>query len=335
MEPRPIQAPAIELADLAKTYPGAAGPALHRVDLTIPAGSIFGLLGPNGAGKSTLINILAGLVRRSGGTARILGMEVETRAARHAIGVVPQELNLDPYFTPRAALDLQAGLFGIPRRSRRTEPLLAALGLAAMADRPARSLSGGMRRRLMVAKALVHDPPVLVLDEPTAGVDVELRRQLWDHVRRLNRAGTTVLLSTHYLHEAEMLCDRIAVLSEGALLAVDTTEALLRGLKDRTLDIELERPLAAVPPGLAGFDAVLATPRRIVIRYGQEPGAAARILAALHAAALPIRDLGTERPGLEDAFLELVRRRGARPAGQAERASQRSSASGPGPRAIR
>ncbi|WP_456307217.1 ABC transporter ATP-binding protein [Paeniroseomonas aquatica] len=230
-------AAAIEVKDLDKIYPGTGGRAakhaLKGVSLAIPRGSIFGLLGPNGAGKSTLINILAGLVRKSGGKAWVWGIDIDKqpRAARAAIGVVPQELTLDPYFPARAALELQAGLFGIPKVARRTDELLKVLGLADKATASARSLSGGMRRRLMVGKALVHNPPVLVLDEPTAGVDVALRQQLWDYVRLLNRRGTTVLLTTHYLQEAEALCDRIAIMADGQVVANDTTGALLRGVE--------------------------------------------------------------------------------------------------------
>lgn len=299
---------AVELSGLSKTYSGSRDAALKGVSLAVPAGSIFGLLGPNGAGKSTLINILGGLVRRSGGMAKVLGMDVQTRAARHAIGIVPQELTLDPYFTARAALDLQAGLYGIPGRARRTEELLATLGLADWADRPARSLSGGMRRRLMVAKALVHGPPVLVLDEPTAGVDVELRQQLWDHVRSLNRTSTTVLLTTHYLHEAEALCDRIAVLVDGRIVACDVTEALLRRLKDKVVEVRVDGPLVGIPPQLSSLNATISAPNTISVRHGSEPGGVQHIFAALHASGLRILDVKTGQPTLEAVFMDMVQR---------------------------
>ncbi|MBV9523702.1 MAG: ABC transporter ATP-binding protein, partial [Alphaproteobacteria bacterium] len=230
---------AIAVAGLTKAYAGGAAmrPALDRVDLVVPRGSLFGLLGPNGAGKSTLINILAGLVLKSGGRAQIWGIDIDEdpRQARAAIGIVPQELNVDPFFTPRELLELHAGFYGVPRRERRTDEILAALGLSDKADAYARTLSGGMRRRLMVAKAMVHAPPVLVLDEPTAGVDVELRRQLWSYVRALNARGTTVLLTTHYLEEAEELCDQIAIIDRGRLVVCARTEDLLRRLDDKTL----------------------------------------------------------------------------------------------------
>ena len=305
---------AVEIENLGKVYGGTGKRtgkhALKGVNLAVPRGSIFGLLGPNGAGKSTLINILAGLVRKSDGRARVWGIDIddEPRAARAAIGVVPQELTLDPYFPARVVLDLQAGLFGVPRAARRTDELLEALGLADKADAPARSLSGGMRRRLMVAKAMVHDPPVLVLDEPTAGVDVALREQLWSYVQALNRTGTTVLLTTHYLHEAEALCDRIAVLVDGGVLVDDTTDALLRRVDDKTLEVELAAPLAEVPGELRRFDPVLSGPRRLLFRYGRGRVVADDILGAVRAAGLHVIDLTTSQPNLEEVFLGLVRR---------------------------
>ena len=305
---------AIDIEDLEKVYPGTGSRpgkhALKGVSLAIPRGSIFGLLGPNGAGKSTLINILAGLVRKSRGRVRVWGVDLDAapRAARAVIGVVPQELTLDPYFPAREALDLQAGLFGIPKAARRTDDLLAALGLTDKADAPARSLSGGMRRRLMVAKALVHSPPVLVLDEPTAGVDVALRQQLWDHVRALSGAGTTVLLTTHYLHEAEALCDRIAILADGEIRANATTEALLRRVEDKALTVELAAPLTDIPDGLRRFAPTVAGPQRLVFRYGRDSGAADEILGAIRSAGLRVHDLTTSQPDLEEVFLDLLRR---------------------------
>jgi len=304
---------AVEVAGLEKFYPGTGGRggnhALKGVSLTIPRGSIFGLLGPNGAGKSTLINILAGLVRKSGGTARVWGIDVDEqpRAARAAIGVVPQELTLDPYFPAHDALELQAGLFGIPKAARRTDELLQVLGLADKATAPARSLSGGMRRRLMVGKALVHNPPVLVLDEPTAGVDVLLRQQLWDYVRLLNRNGTTVLLTTHYLQEAEALCDRIAILADGQIVAKDTASVMLRGLESQELLIDVAAPLASVPEGLRGFGPDLTKPYRLVFRYAQDSDSVSRILEAIRSADLHITGITTRQPDLEEVFLKLVR----------------------------
>jgi ABC-2 type transport system ATP-binding protein len=308
---------AVELRGLTKVYRGAGRMpeklALDRVDLAIPRGSIFGLLGPNGAGKSTLINILAGLVVKTAGTALIWGIDIDRdpRQARGAIGVVPQELNIDAFFTPRELMDLQAGLYGVPPKERRTEQVLAMLGLADKADAYARTLSGGMRRRLMVAKAMVHAPPVLVLDEPTAGVDVELRQQLWAQMRALNAAGTTILLTTHYLDEAEELCDRIAIIDHGKVIAYDTTAALVRQVDDKTLTLSLSEPLAAVPPSLARFGLTLAAPGRLVFRYGPSRTTLAELFDAVKAAGLIIRDVTTEETDLEDIFLRLTRSDGS------------------------
>ncbi len=303
---------AIRLRGLTKVYAGAkrrlATTALDRVDLTIPRGSLFGLLGPNGAGKSTLINILGGIVIKTGGTAEIWGIDIDAapRQSRAAIGVVPQELNLDAFFTPRALLDLQAGLYGVPAAERRTEALLDLVGLVPQADAYARTLSGGMRRRLMVAKAMVHSPPVLVLDEPTAGVDVQLRQMLWGHIRALNRAGTTVLLTTHYLEEAEELCDQIAIINHGRVIACDSTEALLRRLDRKELTITLAADLAAVPPVLLRFAVQHHPPRRLVFYLKPSETRIADVLEAVRAAGLTIADLSTYESDLEDLFLNLT-----------------------------
>lgn len=304
---------AVELRGLTKTYrPSGKAPekrALKGIDLDIPRGSLFGLLGPNGAGKSTMINILAGLVTKTAGSARIWGIDIEAqpRAARAAIGVVPQELNIDPFFTPRELLDLQAGLYGVPAAERQTDALLRAVGLTDKAHSYARTLSGGMRRRLMVAKAMVHTPPVLVLDEPTAGVDVELRQQLWAHVRALNDAGTTVLLTTHYLEEAQELCDRIAIINHGQVVACDRTETLLAQLDSKDMVVVLDRDLSALPPTLAGLDAHLDAPRRLRVRYRPSHAQAGAVLAAIAAAGLTVVDLSTHESDLEDLFLQLTR----------------------------
>ena len=304
---------AVEVEGLDKVYAGkgkdAGKHALVEVDLAIPRGSLFGLLGPNGAGKSTLINILAGLVNKSGGSAKIWGYDIvrQPRRARAAIGVVPQELNIDPFFTPRELLELQAGLYGVPPRERRSDEILDALGLADKANAYARTLSGGMRRRLMVAKAMVHNPPVLVLDEPTAGVDIELRRQLWDHVRELNRLGTTVLLTTHYLEEAEELCDLIAIIDHGRVIACDTTEALLKRLDSKDLTMVLGSDIEAVPPALAKFNVELAAPRRLVFHYRPSQSPVPEILGSLADAGLDVVDMTTEETDLEDLFLQLTR----------------------------
>ena len=312
---------AIALSGLSKVYGGqqaAATPALDNVDLVIPRGALYGLLGPNGAGKSTLINILAGLVLKSAGKAAIWGIDIDAqpRQARAAIGVVPQELNIDPFFTPREMLDMHAGFYGVPKRERRTDEILAAVGLSDKATAYARTLSGGMRRRLLVAKALVHSPPVLVLDEPTAGVDVELRRQLWSHVRALNAAGTTILLTTHYLEEAEELCDHIAIIDHGRVVVAERTDDLLRRLDDKSLTITIAERPAALPEALQGFHLDIvpggsAGPARLVFRYRPSRTRLGDLLAAVQRAGLTIVDLATEEADLQDIFLQLTGTEGA------------------------
>ncbi len=310
---------AVEVAGLTKVYAGGRGvaPALDAVDLCIPRGARFALLGPNGAGKSTLINILAGLVNKTAGTVRIWGIDIDAdpRHARAAIGVVPQELNIDPFFTPYEILELQAGLYGVPPAERHTREILAALALSEVADAYARSLSGGMRRRLLVAKAMVHDPPVLVLDEPTAGVDIELRQQLWAVVRRLNARGTTILLTTHYLEEAEALCDRIAIINHGRVVACEAKERLIARLDHKEMTITTDRTIAALPEGLERFDAELLGRRRIRVRYRRGGEATAEILAAMRDAGLTVVDLSTTESDLKDVFLKLTAGTRAPPAG--------------------
>ncbi len=304
---------AIAVRGLTKVYRGGRGQAetraLSAVDLVIPRGSVFGLLGPNGAGKSTFINILGGLVTKTSGTAEVWGRDLDRdpRNCRAAIGVVPQELNLDAFFTPRQMLDVQAGLFGVPRKERRIDELLERVGLADKADAYARSLSGGMRRRLMIAKAMVHDPPVLILDEPTAGVDVELRHQMWKQVRELNERGTTIVLTTHYLEEAQQLCDRIAIINHGRVICCEPTVDLLRRLDRKELAINVAEDLDTVPDGLGGFNVELTRPRGLVFRYRPSQTRIRDILTAVREAGLTISDLTTQEGDLEDVFLALTR----------------------------
>jgi ABC-2 type transport system ATP-binding protein len=303
---------AVAIRGLTKIYRGARGSApkaaLDAIDLEIPRGSIFGLLGPNGAGKSTLINILAGLVIKSAGQVEVWGIDIDRtpRQARAAIGVVPQEIMIDFFFTPRELMETQAGFYGVPKSARRTDQILALLSLSEKADELARSLSGGMRRRLMMAKAMVHGPPVLVLDEPTAGVDVELRQQLWAHVRDLRAAGTTILLTTHYLEEAERLCDRIAILDKGRVVACDTTAALIAKIDEKTLTITLDRPVATLPPVLAALGLEFAAAQKLVFHYHPTRTSLAPVLAALSECGLAVRDVTSEETGLEEIFLRLT-----------------------------
>ena len=301
---------AIEIKGLRKTYAGekgaAANEALKGVDLDIPSGSIFGLLGPNGAGKSTLINILAGLVNKTAGRVVIWGFDqdINPRQSRAAIGVMPQELNMDPFFTPRGALEVQAGLYGVPRGQRRTDEILELIGLSDKAEAYARTLSGGMRRRLLLGKALVHRPQVLVLDEPTAGVDIELRQMLWTNVRKLNAQGMTIILTTHYLEEAQEMCDEIAIIDHGSVVVRDRTEALLDRLDAKTLVLRLEE----APAQLDLPEGVTLEHRadgRFAFTYPRGKITAGEILAALSAAGGKIVDVSSEEADLEDVFLAL------------------------------
>lgn len=303
---------AVETTNLCKTYKASGGQepkvALDNISLKIPRGSFFGLLGPNGAGKSTLINILAGLVTRTSGSAKIWGYDIEgeMRAARRSIGVVPQELNIDPFFTPREALDLQAGLYGVPKAARPTMEILEAVGLADKANVYSRRLSGGMRRRLLVAKAMVHRPPVLVLDEPTAGVDVDLRRQLWTYVRELNANGTTVLLTTHYLEEAQELCDQIAIINHGKLIACEPKTSLMQRLDAKEITFTLDKDLAAIPDQLGQFNVELNGSRQLRFSYPPSKTNSGEILAAVQAAGLTIAELDTREAELEDIFISMT-----------------------------
>jgi ABC-2 type transport system ATP-binding protein len=303
---------ALIIRGLRKTYGAGAKAkeALCGIDLDVPKGAFFGLLGPNGAGKSTLINILAGLVNKSEGTASIWGYDIdaESRAARCAIGVVPQEINVDPFFTPRELLELQAGLYGLRRAERRTDEILEAVGLTEQANAYARALSGGMRRRLLVAKAMVHSPPVLVLDEPTAGVDIELRHKFWDYVGELNQAGTTILLTTHYLEEAENFCNTIAIIDSGQLVACEETATLVRRLDSKYVTLTIAEEIETLPEQLSSFDAKLLPPQGISIHYHPSQTGIAEILASISAAGLTIKDLTTEESDLEDIFLALTSR---------------------------
>jgi ABC-2 type transport system ATP-binding protein len=302
---------AIEASGLVKTYAATkttpAKTALNGIDLKIPRGSIFGLLGPNGAGKSTFINILAGLTRKTSGTVKIWGRDIDERPrdARAAIGVVPQELAADVFFTPRESLNVQAGMYGVPRAQRRTLELLNAMGLGDKADAYVRQLSGGMKRRLMVAKAMVHNPPVLILDEPTAGVDVELRRQLWNYVVGLNQQGVTIVLTTHYLEEAQELCDQIAIINRGEVAACEPTETLLRRLDTRNVVVTPEEPVTDVP-NLEGFETRLRSGGSFAVTYKTGESSVEQVLAAVRAKGLHIKDIATEDPDLEDVFLALT-----------------------------
>jgi ABC-2 type transport system ATP-binding protein len=307
---------AIRTQDLRKVYsPRGRHPveALRGINLEIPRGSIFGLLGPNGAGKSTFINIIADLVIKTSGTAEVWGNDIDRqrRQASACVGIVPQELAIDPFFTPRETLDLQAGYYGVPVAERQTSSILAALGLADKAETYTRRLSGGMRRRLMVAKALVHQPPIIILDEPTAGVDVELRSQLWEYVRELNTKGTTVVLTTHYLEEAEQMCDRIAIINQGDVVACDETHILMRELDQKEIRITTIDTVEQLSPSLYELGAHLRSPKVIAIRYQPSRLAIGQILSEIDQAGISVADLSVREPALEDLFLEVTGKNGS------------------------
>ena len=312
--PAAVEDLAIRVSGLEKVYRGkkkaGAVRALKGIDIGIPKGSMFALLGPNGAGKSTFINILAGLVKKTAGEATIWGYDIDRnpRHARSAIGVVTQEVFIDAFFTPYEVLDLQAGLYGVPKAERRTMDILKLVRLEKQAHAYARTLSGGMKRRLMIAKAMVHSPPILVLDEPTAGVDVELRHELWESVRALHAQGVTIVLTTHYLQEAEELCGTIAIIDHGAVIACEPKETILARIDEKEILVELKQPIKTLPKALKKFHSRLVSPTCISIRISKETADVSEILAAITGSGIEIRDLRTSETDLEDIFIQLTRK---------------------------
>ena len=296
--------PAISFQTVSKTYSTPRGPfcALDKVSLDIEQGEFFGLLGPNGAGKTTMISILAGLARATAGRVLVQGSDVQTdyAAARRKLGIVPQELVFDPFFSVREALRFQSGYFGIPKNDDWIDELLHNLGLSDKTNANMRQLSGGMKRRVLVALALVHKPPIIVLDEPTAGVDVELRQTLWQFIAGLNKAGSTVLLTTHYLEEAEALCGRIAMLKRGRVVALDKTSELLKAASGNVLVFKTDSPL---PPEIAAQARVTG---RVVQLATQDSHDIERHLAALRHAGVEVQDIEIRRADLEDVFLRVM-----------------------------
>ena len=303
---------AIRIRDLAKVYaPAGSAPAKHAlkgVSFDVPQGQIFGLLGPNGAGKSTLINILAGLVMKTSGSAEIWGFDIDadSRNAKRSIGIVPQEVVFDPFFTPFEVLENQAGLYGVPKAARRSMELLGQVHLADKHNAYARTLSGGMKRRLLIAKALVHAPPVIVLDEPTAGVDVELRRQLWDLVGELNAGGVTVVLTTHYLEEAEELCDRIAIINHGQLIANKPTRELVEMAREKVVVVTVDKEVADCPAHPAFLKCERAGEHTLEITYDKDKTNAGEVLALIQGMGFAIVDVTTREADLEDVFVSLT-----------------------------
>lgn len=306
---------AIDIKELSKQYKSPDGKslffALDSVSLNIPRGSIFGLLGPNGAGKSTFINILAGLTIKTSGQAMVWGYDIDKnpRTTRSYLGVVPQELNIDPFFTPKETLNLQAGLYGIWPKERNIQEILSVLDLEDKADAYARELSGGMRRRLLVAKAMVHRPPILILDEPTAGVDIELRKQLWSYVRKLNEHGTTIILTTHNLVEAEELCETIAILDKGKIVRCASTKELLEDAESKTITLKISGNPNLKHPVLSELGAVLNQDKNLVVNYNPKIDNSRKILEKVESSGVGVEDFEVVGASLETVFLSITSRK--------------------------
>jgi len=281
--------------------------ALNNFNIQIKKGSIHGLLGPNGAGKSTFINILGGLVKKDKGNVNICGLNIDSEAkkSKFKIGIVPQELNIDPFFTPHELLELQAGLYGIKKRNRKTEEILKNVGLIDKKNSYARTLSGGMRRRLLVAKALVHSPEMLILDEPTAGVDVDLRKSLWSYIKKINKLGTTICLTTHYLEEAEELCDRITIINKGEVIKDDTKNNLLKLISNKTVVFHIQSEIN-LPNELKSFNPIISDDY-LQITYDKNITSLKKIIDILNKNKIQFKEINTYESDLEDIFLKLVK----------------------------
>ncbi len=305
--------PAISVKNLNKIYGKnslSEKIALDNINLNIPKGSIFGLLGPNGAGKSTFINILADLVRKTSGEINVLGVDHETdlKKVKSSIGIVPQELNIDPFFTPYELLEIQAGLYGVPKKNRKTNQILEMLALSDKSQAYARTLSGGMRRRLLIAKAMVHDPEILILDEPTAGVDVELRSNLWESIHLLNNKGKTIILTTHYLHEAEELCDTIAIIDKGKLVICDTKENVKSFINNKKITINYKPKDNFNISELKKMNLTIEYKENcIVINYIPNEIDFDKILQKIQKSGMEVIDMNIKEANLEDVFLKLTK----------------------------
>ena len=282
--------------------------ALKDLNLEVKEGEILGLLGPNGAGKSTFINILAGVTDKTSGEVIVWGFDLDKnpRQVRVSLGIVPQEINVDPFFTPKKLLDLQAGLFGVKKKDRITDTVLDLVALKDKSNSYTRNLSGGMKRRLLIAKALVHKPPIIILDEPTAGVDVELRKNLWDNIRSLRKLGVTIILTTHYLQEAEELCDRVGIIHKGNLIALDTTENMLNKIQTKTLKFEINKRIVLNDTNDKGYNILTNTDSEFKIEYNKQEFNIQKIIKLLENQGIVIKDIKSEDPDLEDVFVNLT-----------------------------
>ena len=283
--------------------------ALNELNLEVKEGEIFGLLGPNGAGKTTFINILSGTVIKTKGIVNVWGFDIDKnpRQVRASIGIVPQEVNLDAFFSPRKLLELQAGLYGVPKKNRITDTILKMVSLEKQAESYSRSLSGGMKRRLLIAKAMVHQPPILVLDEPTAGVDVELRQNLWENVKNLNKQGVTIILTTHYLFEAQEMCDRIAILNKGDLVAHDTTKNLLNRIKTKKIIFKVNKSIDLSKKTISGLSFSSNVSNEIIISYERNKHKIEDIINIIKSEGVEIIDITTKDGNLEDVFIQLTK----------------------------
>ena len=298
----------IEVSGLSKKYTSSNSFALDHIDLTIHSGSIFGLLGPNGAGKSTFINILSGLTNKSSGVVKVCGIDLDEnpKTVRGNIGVVPQEINIDPFFSPIQIMDIQAGLYGVKKENIKNLEILKNLDLFEKAKAYSRSLSGGMKRRLMVAKAMVHNPPLLILDEPTAGVDVELRSKLWDSIRTLNKKGVTIILTTHYLKEAEILCDRIAVINKGKVIACDEKKKFMQLLDEKELIIEFSEQIKKIPSEIKKY-CKKKEKKSLTLKFKKSKISTADIIKIFVEKKFKLKEISTKESDLEDIFIKLLK----------------------------
>ena len=307
-----IRKNALKIEKLTKIYSKNSSreiKALNNLNLEVKEGEIFGLLGPNGAGKTTFLNILAGIVIKNSGNVNVWGYDLDknSREVRSSIGIVPQEVNLDAFFSPRKLLELQAGLYGIPKKERITDTILKMVSLEAQADAYARSLSGGMKRRLLIAKAMVHRPPILVLDEPTAGVDVQLRQNLWSNVKALNKQGVTIILTTHLMYEAQEMCSKIAIINKGNLVKLDTTENLLDSIKTKKIIFKVKEIIKINPQDLNGIKFSYKENNEINVLYERKKHKIDEIINKVKNAGMEIYDISTDEGDLEDVFIDLTK----------------------------
>ena len=303
---------ALKVEELTKIYSRKSSEkvkALNNLNLEVKEGEIFGLLGPNGAGKTTFLNILAGTVIKNSGIVNVWGYDLDQnpRHVRSSIGIVPQEINLDAFFSPRKLLELQAGLYGIPKKDRITDTILKLVSLEQQANSYARSLSGGMKRRLLIAKAMVHRPPILVLDEPTAGVDVQLRQNLWNNVKALNKQGVTIILTTHLMYEAEEMCNKIAIINKGNLIKLDTTENLLNSIKTKKIIFRVKKINTINQDNLNGIKFSYNSNNEIKVSYEREKHKIDEIISKVKNAGMEIYDISTDEGNLEDVFIDLTK----------------------------